>query len=352
MSQADRSIPVAVTGASGYIAGWIVRFLLEEGYTVHATVRDPNKPASVGHLTDMAQNLPGQLKLFAADLLASGSFDDAVRDCSVVMHTASPFVTSGFKDPNEALVRPAVEGTRNVLQSCMRSESVRRVVLTSSCASIYGDNRDTLQVADGIFTEAQWNTSSSLDHNPYQYSKVEAEKEAWKLADSQDAWELVTINPSLVMGPSLTTASQSTSISTLVDMGNGKMRTGVPKLVFGLVDVRDVARAHLLAGFTPGANGRNIVSATEDSMLGMARILSAEFPKYPFPKMEAPKFLAWMFAPLSGVTRQFIRDNVGYPLRFDNRKGREELGIEYRALSETLKDHFQQLIDDGLVKAR
>lgn len=348
----DRSKPIAVTGASGYIASWIVRYLLEDGCTVHATVRDPAKQSSVQHLRTMAEALPGTLKLYAADLLSSGSFDEALQGCELVMHTASPFITSGFKDANEALVRPAVEGTRNVLDSCNRVESVKRVVLTSSCASIYGDNRDSLEAPGGIFTEAQWNTSSSLDHNPYQYSKVQAEKEAWKMADAQERWELVTINPSLVMGPSLTTASQSTSISTLRDMGNGKMRTGVPHLVFGLVDVRDVARAHVLAGFSDAANGRNIVSGTEDTMLGMARILSAEFPKYPFPKMEAPKFLAWLFAPMSGVTRRFIRDNVGFPLRFDNRKAREELGIQYRPLSETLKDHFQQLIDDGQVRRR
>ena len=352
MKEIDRSKPVAVTGASGYIAGWILRYLLEEGCTVHATVRDPDRSPSVAHLKIMADALPGSLKLYAADLLKPGSFDAALEGCEVVMHTASPFVTSGFKDANEALVRPAVEGTRNVLESCNRMGSVKRVVVTSSCASIYGDNRDTLDAPNGVFTEAQWNTSSSLDHNPYQYSKMLAEKAAWEMANAQHRWQLVCINPSLVMGPSLTTASQSTSISTLVDLGNGRMRTGVPHLVFGLVDVRDVARAHLLAGFKAEARGRNIISGTEDSLLGMARLLSAEFPKYPFPKMQVPKFLAWLFAPFSGVTRRFIRDNAGYPLRFDNRKAIDELGVHYRPLSETLTEHFQQLIDDGLVRKR
>lgn len=86
---------VLVTGASGYIAGWIVRLLLGQGHTVHATVRNPGKAASVSHLLACASHSTGTLKLFKADLLAEGSFDEAAAGCSVVMHTASPFVLDG-----------------------------------------------------------------------------------------------------------------------------------------------------------------------------------------------------------------------------------------------------------------
>ena len=174
---------VMVTGASGYIAGWIVRYLLEAGHTVHATVRDPHKAASVDHLHAIADVTPGTLKLFKADLLDADSFDAPMAGCDVLMHTASPFVLDGFTDANEALVRPAVEGTRNVLNAANRCETLKRVVLTSSVASVYGDATD--MKGKSAFTEADWNTTSTVDHNPYQYSKVAAEREAWKIHDAQ-----------------------------------------------------------------------------------------------------------------------------------------------------------------------
>lgn len=345
--------PVLVTGASGYIASWLVRYLLEGGHTVHATVRDPNRRDSVKHLLQIAEGLPGTLKLFAADLLREGSFDDAMQGCEIVMHTASPFVLDGFTDANEALVRPAVEGTRNVLAAVNRTPSVRRVVLTSSVAAVFGDNIDARNLPDNRLDESHWNTSSSVGHNPYQYSKVAAEQEAWKICQTQNRWDLVTINPGMVYGPALTTLSQSASIDTLISMGDGRLRTGVPDLTYGIVDVRDVAHAHILAAYTPEASGRYLLVAGETSMLDMARGLRARFGnRYPFPRMVIPKFIVWTVGPLMGpVTRQFISANVGHPVRFDNRRSLA-LGVQYHDIGQTLEEHFQQVMNDGLLSKR
>ena len=347
---------VMVTGASGYIAGWIVRYLLEAGHTVHATVRDPNKAASVDHLHALADVTPGTLKLFKADLLDADSFDAPMAGCDVLMHTASPFVLDGFTDANEALVRPAVEGTRNVLNAANRCETLKRVVLTSSVASVYGDATD--MKGKSAFTEADWNTTSTVDHNPYQYSKVAAEREAWKIHDAQTGepgsrWDLVTINPGMVYGPSLTNASHSASIGTLLDMGRGKLRSGVPDLVYGMVDVREVAQAHLLGAFTTEAEGRYILVSESVSMLDIAASLRRQFGKqYPFPMMKVPKPVVWAVGPFMGpVTRKFISRNVGYPLRFDNRRS-QTLGVTYRPVDDTLRDHFEQVLEDGLVRRR
>lgn len=353
MTHIDRNSPILVTGASGYIASWIVRYLLEEGRTVHATVRDPAKASSVGHLQAIAAKAPGTLKLFKAELLDAGSYDTAAAGCELVMHTASPFIISGFADAQEALVRPAVEGTRNVLETVNRTPSVKRVVLTSSIAAVFGDNQDLRQVPGGVFTEEHWNTSSSVAHQPYSYSKVAAEREAWKIAKAQSRWDLVCINPAFVLGPSLTKVSQSTSIETILNLGNGKLRTGVPRLMFSLVDVRDVARAHILAGDTPAASGRHIIAAREASLLEMAKILSARFRKYPFPKMEIPKLAAWLMGPITAdISRKFVSTNVGWPLKLDNSRSQRELGLKYRPVEQTLSEHFQQLIDDGLLRRR
>ncbi|MFX3622407.1 MAG: SDR family oxidoreductase [Limnobacter sp.] len=349
----DKNKPICVTGASGYIASWIVKYLLDDGFLVHATVRDSSKESSVAHLLKAANGAKGTLKLFDADLIQEGSFTKAIEGCELVIHTASPFVIKGFTDPYEALIRPAVEGTDNVLKSCNAVESVRRVVLTSSVASIYGDAVEILKAPGGVFTEQLWNNTSSEIHQPYSYSKVMAERRAWEICKNQSRWDLVTINPSLVMGPSLTTQTQSTSIDVMRDLGSGRQRTGVPLLEFGIVDVREVAKAHISAGFNPDAEGRHILSAHTASLLQMATILRARFPKYPLPKKQLPKFLVKLVAPIAaGVSRDFIQKNVGYALKFDNSRSTSSLGVRYRPLTETLCEHFAQMIEDGLLKRR
>lgn len=352
-SKENTASTVLVTGASGYIAGWIIKALLDQGHTVHGTVRDPNKQQSVAHLHKMAEGTPGELKLFKADLLDAKAFDQAMQGCNIVMHTASPFIIDGFSDAYEALVRPAVEGTRNVLEAANRCTSVQRVVLTSSVASVFGDNTDLQKSGKQAFDENDWNTTSSVDHNPYQFSKVEAERAAWKIQKAQSQWDMVTINPGMVYGPSLTTASNSASIDTLVQMGDGRLRTGVPDLGYGVVDVRDVADAHLLAAFNSKAEGRYILVNRVVTMLGISKILMARFgKKYPFPRMKAPKLIIWAVGPLLGpVTRQFVSRNVGHRINFDHSRS-EQLGVQYRPVEDTLTEHFQQALDDGLVKTR
>lgn len=351
MTTIDPAAPVLVTGASGYLGSWIVRYLLEAGHTVHGTVRDPGKPSGLQHLHKLAADHPDQLKLFKADLLDEGSFDDAMRGCELVMHTASPFLLTGFTDAEAALVRPALEGTRNVLQSVNRTESVKRVVLTSSVVAIYGDAKDAKQVPGGIFTEEHWNTTSSVDHQPYSYSKTVAEQAAWEYQSAQDRWDMVTIHPGLVLGPSLTNASGSTSLTTMKQFADGTLLAGAPDLYSGVVDVRDVAEAHLRAGFTPEATGRYLVNADSVSLPRIGKILRERFGEfYAFPRITVPKFVVSLVGPLLGYTRNFIDLNVGYKLRFDSSRSRSELGLKYRSIEDTIADHFQQMIDDGVVK--
>lgn len=347
----DRSKPVLVTGGNGYIASWLVKYLLEDGVDVHATVRNPDDEKKVGHLKKIAEGAQGKLTLFKADLLEEGAFDAAMAGCELVMHTASPFVIMGITDPQRELVDPAVNGTVNVLEAANRVDSVRRVVLTSSVVGVYGDAVDMQQTTDGIFTEAYWNTTSSVDHQPYNYSKVAAEKVAWDIAEKQDRWDLLTINPGLVVGPSLTTASASGSFSTMKQFFNGSLKMGAPMLEFGLVDVRDVAMAHIKAGLTPAASGRHICVSESLTMLGIGEVLRENFgSRYPFPRKELPKFMIWLAGPMSGITRAFVSKNVGYPLKFDNSYIRKDLDMEFRPAAESLVEFFQQLIDDGIVR--
>lgn len=350
MRKIDKSKPVLVTGGSGYLASWIIKLLLEEGINVNATVRDPSNSKKVDHLTALAKASAGNLKLFKSDLLDPGSFDEPMCDCELVIHTASPFFISGITDPEKELIRPAKEGTKNVLGSAKNNPTVQRVVLTSSIVAIYGDTADIKLTPSGIFSEKDWNITSSAEHQPYQYSKTIAEKEAWAIAKEQNQWDLLTINPGWILGPSLTKRNDSMSISTLIQIGDGTYKTGVPEMWNSIADVRDVASAHVKAGYTPEASGRHIVANEVATLLDLARILRKHFGDgYPFPRMQVPKFLFWLIAPMQGFTRKFVSNNIGFQIKIDNSYSKTDLNMSYIPIEQTVKEHFQQILDDGLL---
>jgi nucleoside-diphosphate-sugar epimerase len=347
----DKSKPVMVTGATGYVAGWLVKQLLENGITVHAAVRNPSNEKKLVHLNEIAAKSSGTIKYFKSDLLTEGSYAEAMKGCELVFHTASPF-TSDFKDAQKELIEPAVKGTKNVLETANQTSSVKRVVVTSSVAAIYSDAIDCQNAPNGILTEDVWNTTSSLDYQPYSYSKTLAEKAAWEMAEKQSRWDLVTVNPSFVMGPMLNpTETTSESFSILKQLGDGTMKAGAPKMGVGVVDVRDVANAHFLAGFTASAKGRYITSGHNSNFLEMAQVLLPKFgDKYPLPKKALPKWLLMIVGPFVNklFTRQFMRNNVNVEFKADNSKIKKELGVTFRPLQTTMEDGFQILIDNKI----
>lgn len=341
-----------VTGANGYVASWLVKKLLDEGITVHAAVRNPQNEKKIAHLKAAAEKAAGDIKFFASDLLKSGSYEEAMEGCELVYHTASPF-TIEVKDPQKELIQPAENGTANVLNSAKKVESVKRVVVTSSCAAIYTDAIDTVNAPGGVLTEDIWNHTASLNYQPYSYSKTLAEKKAWEIAKSQNRWDLVTINPSLVLGPALNPQNTtSESINILKMLGGGEMKAGVPKMGIGLVDVRDVAQAHYQAGFVPEAKGRYITSAHNTNFLEMGMTLLPKYgDKYPLPKKALPIWLLMIVGRMTNklFTRKFIRNNVNVEWKADNSKIQKELGIQFKPMKETMEDAFQVLIDEGMV---
>lgn len=352
MTTINKSAPVMVTGATGYVAGLLVKKLLEEGLTVHAPVRDPKNPEKLKYLNQIAKDAPGQIRYFKADLLVDGSYKKAMAGCELIFHTASPFKVN-VTDAQKELVDPARLGTRNVLGEANRTPSVKRVVLTSSSAAIYGDNADLEQTPNGVFTEDIWNTSSSLAHNPYSYSKTVAEKEAWDIKEAQSRWDLVVMNPTLVIGPGINPHATSESYSLIRQLGDGTMKAGAPRWGFGVVDVRDLADAHFRAGFTPQARGRHIISAHNTDMFSLSQTLLNQYGKdFPIPRKAAPKWLLWLVGPLvdKTMTRKMIARNVNHPWNGDNSKGVKELGVNYRPLPESMNDFFQQMVEHGLVK--
>ena len=180
-----------------------------------------------------------------------------------------------------------------------------------------------------------------------------AEKKAWEIADQQSQWDLVTINPSLVMGPPLNPKmATSESMNLLKQFGDGSLRFGAPKLGIGLVDVRDVAEAHYRAGFMPEAKGRYITSAHNTNFLEMGLSLQEKYgDQHPLPKRAMPKWLLMLVGPMINklLSRKYIRNNIDIAWKADNSKIRQELNMQFRPMQETMEDAFQSAIDNGLV---
>lgn len=346
----DRTQPVLVTGGGGYIASWVVRELLSEGLPVRATVRSTADAKKISHLLELGAAYPGMLQLFESDLLIDGSFDEAMQGCELVMHTASPFLVTGIKDPQKQLVEPALQGTKNVLETANRIETVKRVVQTSSVAAILGDNIDVQNIPNRTLNESHWNVSSSLEHQPYSYSKTLAEREAWKMCEAQNRWDLVVINPGFVLGPSLSRRADGASVGFMKSMAGGEFRFGVPDLMMGVVDVRDVARAHILAGLKPTAQGRHLTCADTLTILEMGAVLRKKIgDRYPFPRNTLPDFLMYLIGPFVGMSWTEIGRNIGYYYKLDHSYSEKDLGLSYRPIDETLADHIEQMAAAGMI---
>ncbi|KAJ0980955.1 hypothetical protein J5N97_009210 [Dioscorea zingiberensis] len=299
---------VCVTGASGYIASWLVKLLLDRGYTVKATVRDLGDPKKTEHLRTLA-GASERLQLFKANLLEEGSFDVVVNGCECVFHTASPFYYS-FEDPQADLIDPAVKGTLNVLGSCAKISSIKRVVVTSSMAVVLHTDRS--RTPDVL----SW----------YVLSKTLAEECAWKFS-KENGIELVTINPAIVIGP-LLQPTLNTSCATILNLITGS--STYPNATFGWVNVKDVALAHILAYEVPSANGRYCLV---ERVAHCSEIVKKIHELYP--SLELPQKCAddKPFVPTFQVSKEKVRS----------------LGLDYTPLETSLKETIESLKEKGFV---
>ncbi|CAK5277912.1 unnamed protein product [Mycena citricolor] len=256
---------VLVSGANGFLATWVVRSFLEQGYTVRGTIRSASKGAN---LKELFKSYGDKLELVVVpDITAEGAFDEAVKGVDGIAHTASPFYFN-VTEPSE-LIEPAVKGTVGMLQSALKyGANVRRVVVTSSCASII----DLNNTKPTLFTEEHWNDGAvhevetkGVDANngaKYCASKTLAERAAWKfMKDHPEAkFDLSVLNPPTVFGPDIQGVKSPADLNTSLQlMYNGL--TNPAALVDGApyVDVRDIALAHVRALEREAAGGERII---------------------------------------------------------------------------------------------
>ncbi|XP_039170864.1 phenylacetaldehyde reductase-like [Eucalyptus grandis] len=316
---------VCVTGASGYIASWLVKLLLQRGYTVKASVRDPNDPKKVEHLLAL-DGAKDRLRLFKADLLEEGSFDPIVEGCVGVFHTASPFYHD-VRDPQAELLDPALKGTLNVLKSCSKAQSVKRVVLTSSMVAVAFTGQPLtvdVVVDENWFSDPEFCRKTNMW---YALSKTLAEDAAWKFVKEKGI-NMVTINPGLVIGP-LLQPTLNTSAAAIANLVNGAQT--FPNASTRLVNVKDVADAHVLAFENPSASGRYCLVERVAHYSEIVRILRELYPSLQLPEKctdDKP------FAPSYQVSKDKARS----------------LGLDYIPLEQSLKETVESLKEKGLVK--
>ncbi|MEU8896722.1 aldehyde reductase [Nocardia sp. NPDC048505] len=330
---------VLVTGATGFVAGWVISELLEHGYAVRATVRDLAAPDKRAHLTARG----GELEFVAADLERDAGWAEAVSGCAAVLHVASPFPATPPADERE-LIGPAVEGTLRVLRAAAAAGTVRRVVLTSSIAAIaHGHARH-----DVIRTEADW--SVVAESAAYQKSKTLAERAAWDFVAAEQPFELVAVNPGMVLGPLQSATATSTSHEPVRRLLAGAV-PGAPRVGWATVDVRDLAVLHRLALEQPAAAGNRYIAAGEHVwMRELGDILAAEFASrgYRVPTRTLPDLLVRAVALFDKGVRLTV-PTLGVAERLSADKARRELGWTMRPVRDSVLDTAASLIEHGIV---
>jgi dihydroflavonol-4-reductase len=242
---------VLVTGGSGYIAGFLIRQLLAEGWQVHTTLRSLKREGALRELLGVHD---GRLKVFAADLLADAGWAEAVAGCSHVAHLASPVPSGQPRDAN-TLIAPARDGVLRVLRAA-KAAGVQRFVMTSSVAAIsYGHGP-----GEHHFTESDWTQLDRPGLTPYVQSKTLAERAARDWVDREGSGlEFCSINPSVVLGPVLS-RDYSASLLIIQKLLDGSI-PACPDIGFGVVDVRDLADLHVRALRAPGMAGERFIAS-------------------------------------------------------------------------------------------
>ena len=337
---------VLVTGGSGFIGSHCILQLLAAGHTVRTTVRDLKRESQVrAHLKSAGAEPGEQLRFYPADLESDAGWAEAVAGCEHVLHVASPFPPSLPKHEDELIV-PAREGALRVLRAA-RDAGVRRVVQTSSFAAVgYGHPEQTTP-----FDETSWTNPDAPDVMPYPKSKTLAERAAWDfIAREGGALELAVVNPVGVFGPVLS-GDYATSIVIVQKMLDGSM-PGVPKLVFGCVDVRDVANLHLRAMTHPAAKGERFLAIAGDfvTLLEMAKMLKAHLgvAARKVPTRELPDFLVRLFRYIDPAVKQILPE-LGKYKNATSAKAQRVLGWKPRSAEESVVATGESLLRLGLI---
>ncbi|MEU4656025.1 aldehyde reductase [Streptomyces sp. NPDC023723] len=338
---------VLVTGGSGFIAGHCILRLLQQGYLVRTTVRSLSRESAVrAVLTDAGMVNGDALSFVAADLMSDAGWPDAVEGCDFVLHVASP-VMPGHVDNPDDVIFPAREGTLRVLRAA-HTAGIKRVVLTSAFHAVgWGHPRND----DHVFTEADWTVIGGDGVDAYGEAKTLAERAAWDFIETEgSATELVTMLPVAVMGPVMGNAvSGSNNIIKRILSGD---LPGYPNLYFPIVDVRDVAAAHLLAMTTKEAAGQRFLLSNGPAvaMKEIGALIKTSFgaAAAKVPTRSLPNLAVKAGARVNPELREIVPD-LGYARRTSNTRACRVLGWRPRDPKEAILAAARSLVERSLV---
>jgi dihydroflavonol-4-reductase len=337
---------VLVTGGSGFIGSHCILQLLAAGYRVRTTVRSLNRETTVREMLKTGGAEPGErLSVVVADLMANDGWPEAVAGCDFVLHVASPFPAGEPKHADELII-PARDGTLRVLRAA-RDAGVKRVVLTSSFAAIGYGRRPT----DQPFSETIW-TDPNSGVRAYVKSKTLAEHAAWDFIEQEgDGLDLSVVNPVGVFGPVLG-PDYSSSIQIVQRLMAGAIPS-IPRLSFGIVDVRDVADLHLRAMTNPSASGERFLAAADEAMTlqEIARVLKNRMGDAAslVPTRTIPNWVMRLTALIAPSTKQVV-PSLGKMRKTTNEKARRVLSWEPRSNEEAIVATAESLVRLGLLQ--
>lgn len=322
---------ILLTGITGFIAKHVAADLLNAGYRVRGSLRDLDriqevKEALTPVVTDRAAL--ARLSFVTLDLMQDNGWDTAMDGVSAVIHTASPFPGAAPKDEND-LIRPAVDGALRALRAAQKA-GITRVVLTSSVAAIM--QRD---LADGeTISPAMWSDLDHVSMTAYAKSKTMAERAAWDFVATHPKMQLTTINPGLVLGAPLD-RHYGTSLDLIDQMVSGKL-PALPDFGLAVVDVADVARAHVAALGKSDSIGRRFLLASDYVMArDLVRMLRSVAPDARLPRVMIPKAVAQVVGLFSSQVRSLV-PLIGKRLSIDNSATRDILGIAFSPAEEAI----------------
>ncbi|KAK8657552.1 hypothetical protein V6N13_035783 [Hibiscus sabdariffa] len=310
---------VCVTGGTGFIASWLIKRLLVEGYTVHTTVRpDSENTRDLGFLT----SLPGaveKLKVFTADLSDPLSFDAAIEGCKGVFHVATP-IDFENKVSQEIITERAISGRLGILKACLKSGTVKRVVYTSSASTVLCNGQDVEMMDESFWSDLDFAKEKlTPKFRSYVISKTMTERAALEFGE-QHGLEVVTVLPTFVVGPFICPKFPDSVRSSLaLVLGNHSEYSFL--LNMSMVHVDDVARAHIFVLEYPNAKGRYNCSSHMISLEKLSEFLGDRYPEFPIP---APESLAGIKGVISpGLSSKKLLDtgfkyNYGLEEIFDD----------------------------------